>query len=203
MNKLFRLTLLLSALVVASFCSAQGPAEKAAASDKVVDHIRELDLLNHILPILWTKEQLNAILPALEKVRQTVNVAHDNEYHKLLSLDPKLTAAIDKALNEAQVPGRDLLKTVNDQLTILQTTRAVLGKKNEGEVYEVIVAKLNPGQKKAMANDLDPASINPSLSVEKMSDEDKIHFYIRNVLLDPLAYDLLVKLSRSSAIQDK
>jgi hypothetical protein len=164
---------------------------------------RQADLLNHILPILFTKAQLNAILPAIEKSRQTVNTAHDNEYHKLLELDPKVTAAIDKALNDGQVPGRDLLKTINDQMNTLQLTRMVLGRQNEGLVYEAITANLNSGQKKAMANDLDPATIVPGLKVETMSDEDKIRFYIRNILLDPLTYDLLVKLVKSSVIQDK
>src|SRR5579862_109497 len=84
----------------ASVAFTQGPAEQAAASDKVIDHIRQADLLNHILPILWTKAQLNAILPSIEKARQNVRKVHDNEYHKLMDLDPKVTAAVDKALND-------------------------------------------------------------------------------------------------------
>ena len=74
---------------------------------------------------------------------------------------------------------------------------------NENTVYDKIVLNLNAGQKKAMANDLDPASITPGIKVESMSDEAKIRFYIRNILLDPLCYDLLVKLLRSNVIQDK
>jgi len=187
----------------ASVAFTQGPAEQAAASDKVIDHIRQADLLNHILPILWTKAQLNAILPSIEKARQNVRKVHDNEYHKLMDLDPKVTAAVDKALNDGQVPGRDLLKSINDQLRSLTMTRQAMGGLNESGVYDAIVANLNNGQKKAMANDLDPASVTPGIKVETMSDEDRIRFYIRNILLDPLAYDLLVKMLRSSAVQEK
>ncbi|MHB8635154.1 MAG: hypothetical protein ACYC96_01635 [Fimbriimonadaceae bacterium] len=189
--------------LTASAAFTQGPAEEAAASDRVITHIRQADLLNHLLPILWTKAQLNAVLPAIEKARQNVKQTHDNEYHKLLELDPKVTAAVDKAIKDGQVPGRDLLKSINNQLVVFQRTRMAMGGLNESGVYDAIVANLNPGQKKAMANDLDPASVVPGMKVEKMTDEAKIRFYIRNILLDPLAYDLLVKLLGSSAIQDK
>ena len=93
----------------------------------MIDHIRQADLLNHILPILWTKEQLNAVLPAIEKARQNVTQAHDNEYHKLIELDPKVTAAIEKALNEGQVPGRDLLKEIQVQMVSLNNIRMAMG----------------------------------------------------------------------------
>lgn len=200
MNNPLRAFALILAVSGAAF--AQGPGEKAAASDTAVTHIRQVDLLNHLLPILWTKKQINAILPALEKVRQTINLVHDNEYHKLLELDPKATAAIDKALKDGQVPSRDTLNEFNSELSKLALTRTVLGKQNEGIVYDAIVANLNSGQKKAMANDLDPKSIDPSVDASKLSDEDRIRYYIRNILLDPLTYDLLIKLTKSSFVQD-
>ncbi|HLK13186.1 MAG TPA: hypothetical protein VKT78_00140 [Fimbriimonadaceae bacterium] len=201
MKHIPRAIVCLALFACAALSFDQGPTDKAAASDKVIDHIRQADLLNHLLPILWTKGQLNAILPSIEKARQTVELAHDNEYHKLMELDPKVSAAVDKALNDGNLPGRDLLKGVNDQLNTLQVTRTILGKRNEGLVYDALTATLNSGQKKAMANDLDPSSVTPGLKVETMSDEEKIRFYIRNILLDPLTYDLLVKLQRSPAIQ--
>ena len=188
---------------IASLAFTQSPADKAAASDKVIDHIRQVDLLNHILPMLFTKAQLNAILPSIEKARQAVDQTHDHEYHVLIELDPKVTTAIDKAISDGQVPGRDFMKSLNDEFVKADRIRQAMGGHNEAIVYDAVVANLNSGQKKAMANDLDPATVTPGLKVETMSDEQKIKFYIRNILLDPLCYDLFLKLLKSSAIQDK
>ena len=119
---------------IASLAFTQSPANKAAASDKVIDHIRQVDLLNHILPMLFTKAQLNAILPSIEKARQAVDQTHDHEYHVLIELDPKVTTAIDKAISDGQVPGRDFMKSLNDEFVKADRIRQAMGGHNEAIV---------------------------------------------------------------------
>ncbi len=182
---------------------AQSPEAESERSSRIVDHIRDVDLLNKILPIVWTKAELNAVLPEIEKVRKKVNETHHQEYLTLAGLDAKVSAAMDKALNDGNLPGKELMNELEGALDKMALARTAIGRANEDNVYTVVAATLNVGQKKAMANALDPGLMSPNLRSEKMTDEEKIRFFIRNILLDPLAYDLLVKLSMSSSTPDK
>jgi hypothetical protein len=192
-------------LLVGAFAStfAQTREEEGARSTKILDEIRDVDLLNKILPIIWTKAQINAVLPSIEKVRTKVIQTHHEEYKVLVELDAQVAAAVDKAINDGEPPGKKLMNELEARLEQMQVARLAIGRNNENLVYDAMMPVLNSGQKKAMANALDPHLMNPELITEKMSDEDKIRFFIRNILLDPLAYDIMVKLSKSSAIPDK
>ncbi|MFQ3588568.1 MAG: hypothetical protein SNJ76_13020, partial [Fimbriimonadaceae bacterium] len=58
-------TILAVALVAALAGSAiaqAAPDARARKSDETMAKIRQLDLLNHILPLLWTRRQINDVL---------------------------------------------------------------------------------------------------------------------------------------------
>jgi hypothetical protein len=203
MKNFYRAIICFLFVCVASGIFAQSPEAEGDRSGKILDNIRDLDLLNKILPIIWTKAELKVVLPEIERVRTKVRETHHEEYKALIALDPKVTEAIDKAMKDGVMPGRQLLNELEANLEKMEVARTAIGKANENAIYDAMNPVLNAGQKKAMANALDPGTINPALKAEKMTDEDKIRFYIRNILLDPLAYDLLVKLSLSSTTPEK
>lgn len=181
----------------------QLPSEKSKKSEEIVNKVRQLDLMNHILPILFTKDQLNQILPAIEKGRQNVKLTEDAEYSQLMSMDPQISEALDKALNQGLVPGKELIRGFSAKFNGMDAARKYISQQNTDLVYAVVKTSTNDGQRKAMANEIVPDLIDHSLKSEKMTDEEKIKFYIGDILLDPLAYDLLVKLSRSPNTADK
>lgn len=189
--------------LISSFALAQSDTERAAKSGEVVDKIRQLDLMNHILPIIYTKEQLNLMLPAIEKARQNVKTTQEGEYKILVQIEAKVSADLDKSINEGTLPGKQMIIDLDKVFSGMDDIRMTVGKDNEDLVWNVMKGALNSGQLKAAANSVDPHAINPSLITEKMSEEEKVRFYIRNILLDPLAYPLLVKLSRSAATPSK
>jgi hypothetical protein len=61
-------------------------------------------------------------------------------------------------------------------------------------VMEAMKTSLNAGQMKVAANALDFKLYNPNIKPEEIKEEDRLRLYVQEVLLDPLAYDLLVKM---------
>jgi hypothetical protein len=170
--------------------------QKAKRSDEVIVKVRQLDLLNHILPVIMTKEQLRTILPAIEKARGNVRTIQRMEADDLIKFEAKVDAALGKAYETGQVPTRDLLGELQKLMHALGVRRSIAVGENMEAVMKVVEQTLDPGQKKAAANSMDPGEIEPGRKVEEMTEEQKLRFWVQYVLLDPIAYEVLVKLSR-------
>lgn len=184
------------ALGFAAFGVAQKSAKDAEKADEIMMRIRELDLLNQILPVVLTKEQVAKILPAVERARKEVLKAEQAELEAMKKLDEKLQKAVKEAYGTGQVPTRELLGEAVKLLKELSLKRIIVASQNADHVFRVLDDTLNRGQKKAAANALEPSLIDPSLDKEKMTEEEKLRFFVRIILLDPIAYDILVKLGR-------
>jgi hypothetical protein len=187
--------LLLTLCLPAAF--GQTPSEQARRADEIMAKAARLDLLNQILPVLFTKEQLRKILPSIEKARQLNRETEKEEYKALLKLEGKLDAAIKDANDKGQVPTRALLNEVFQTYDQLTKKRQIVIALNTNDVLQVFLANVNNGQKKAAANSLDPRQFDRTVKVDEMKEEDKLRLYVREILLHPLAYDVLVKLSIS------
>ncbi|HZH97655.1 MAG TPA: hypothetical protein VEX38_01675 [Fimbriimonadaceae bacterium] len=195
MRKLFLPITLLALLFTSAV--AQTPAEQARRSEEIVSKAAKLDILNQVLPVLMTKEQLRKILPSIERARQLVREAEKEEYKALLKLEGKLDTALKEAHEKGQVPNRALLNEVFQTYNGLSNKRRLVADVNTGDVLKVFLATVNEGQKKAAANALDPRQFDRGIKVDEMKDEDKLKLFVREILLHPLAYDVLVKLSIS------
>lgn len=195
-----RLLLLLGALALlliglVSPVAAQADAA-ADRSSEVLKKMRQVDLLNQILPLLLTKDQINKLLPAIERARQNVRDIERLEAQDLAKLDARLTEVVQAGLEKQVLPDREFLVELNKLVRAFAIRRQVAVGENVTTVLEAFDANLNAGQKKAAANSLNPKLFDPKVNLDTMTDEQKIRFFIQEILLDPLAYDVLKELAK-------
>jgi predicted nucleic acid-binding protein len=189
---LFFATLLVFGLVAHSVAQNKN-TDKA---DDMLNRVRELDILNQILPVLLTKDQVSKILPAVERSRKAVAAAEKAEFEEMKKLDEKIQKALKDAYDTGKVPSRELLGEAAKLYRDLTLKRLIVVGQNADAVYKALDETLNAGQKKAAANALEPSLIDSSLDKSKMTEEEKLKFWVRIILLDPVAYDILVKIGR-------
>jgi hypothetical protein len=171
--------------------------DKAAKSLELLTKSRQLDLLNHMVPLIMTKEQINRILVPVEKARASVERIKLMEANDLIKYESKINDAVTKGINRDQVPAKALLVELNKLYTGFTIRRNVAAGENADLVYEVLQKELNAGQLKAAANSLDIKAYDPNIDPAKLTEEAKIKFFIKDIFLDPACYDLLVKMSKA------
>jgi hypothetical protein len=188
---------LLLCLSLATCSLAQTDAAQLKHLDQMLLKLKQVDLMNHILPLLMTKEQIRQILPSVEKARQKVREAQKKEYEALKRFEIRLDAAHKKALENGVLPGRELLGEIMKMFVDHSIKRMLIAEDNTDAVVDAMKAALNEGQIKAATNDLNPKLFDPSLKPEQMKPEEKLRFFVKEILLDPAAYDVLVLLSKT------
>jgi hypothetical protein len=186
---------LLCVIGTASLVQAQTDQEKIAHVLAFDAQVHRIDLYNQILPILMTKQQLRQILPPIEKARDRVRKVRNAEYEEIKPLEAMVDKADKAAAEKGEVPTRELRNQIYRVRLAFEKRRMLYADANATDVQEVLMKTLNAGQIKAMANSLDVTEYEPKAKPEEMSQDAKIHIYVREILLDPMAYDLLVKLS--------
>src|SRR5437879_4481825 len=87
---------------------AQSP-DQTKRSEEIVAKMRQIDILNQVIPLALTKDQINKLLPAVERARAKVIQTQKDEAVTLEKLDGKITAAIKKSIQDGLTPPRDLL----------------------------------------------------------------------------------------------
>lgn len=197
---IWRLFLLIALLFSAIAAPAQAQTDKQKKSTELLGKARQIDLLNMVLPLVMTKSQINQMLPLLEKARAKEKVIESREADMMRSMETKINTALDKGINDGVVPSLELLKELNRMFIAFSMSREATITENVEAILEGLKRSLNSGQIKAAANSIDPKAFDPSADPAKMSQDDRLKFFIRANLLDPLCYDVLVKLSTSKAI---
>lgn len=181
------------ALAVLAGADAQvTAADRAKKSEEVVKKVRQLDLMNNLLPLVLTKEQLGKILPVIEKARAAVREQEQTEYDFLMKLQPKLDAALKEATEKGQVPGREVVNETWATLQMFAWKRKAVADENTQNVLKAFEDATNEGQRRTAINTLNPKSYDPNADPKTMSDKQKLEMFVRVILLDPLAYDLMV-----------
>jgi hypothetical protein len=171
---------------------------KAAHSQDVQTKMRKVDLLLQIMPLVLRKDQFPAILAELERIRAKQAEVLSREDDEIIKLEAKLDEALKKANDDGIYPSRDL------QLECFKLTRALGTVRNmartdfASQLYKVVDTVFDKGQKAIAAKSLDWKLFDPSLKLDEKPQEDQIKFYLKLVLLDPLAYDVLVDLSKKA-----
>lgn len=187
-----KLLICLPLLMVAASAPAQLSRERSEASNAVLIKAAQLDLLNHLLPLLFTKEQWRKVLPAVEKAREVVKNTERNEADELAKMEKKLTDAYNAAVEKGEMPKPELLNEFHTKLRAFDNTRRAMAETNIFNVTEAFNSTANAGQKKTAMNSLNPKVFG---KVEEMKDEDKIRLFVGEVMLHPLAYEIMRKLS--------
>ena len=191
------MTLLPLVLAVSIAVGAQ-TNDEAKRSDAILMKARQLDLLNHMLPMTFTKSQINALLVPIEKARQNVKKIASMEAADLAKFEAKIGSAVDSGVNDAKVPSPDLLKEVNRLFTAFTVRRQIAAGENADLVYEVMLKVLNKGQLAVAAKTIDPNAYDPTVDLKTWTDEMRTKLFIKDVLLDPASYDLMVKMSKKA-----
>ena len=181
-------------LAISGAAFSQTASDKAKQSAATLDKMRQIDLLNHVLPLVMTKEQIRKLLPVIEKARRDVRTQEDLEAKILGQYAAKVDKAVQDGIDKGDVPNKELLRELNAVIRTFTMQRAAIASDNTDMVLEVVKTTLNSGQMKAAGNSLDFKLYNPNIKPEEVKDDDRLKLFIREILLDPLAYDLLVKL---------
>lgn len=170
-------------------------AERAKQSTAILQKARQIDILNQILPLVLKKDQLNKILDQVEKYRADLKKLDLLEYNELKTLETKYDAALKAAYEKGQVPSRELMVDTANKFKTFSLSRDAVGRGHAMTLVEIVEKELNAGQKKAMMNALTPQLYNPTIDPKEMTETKKIQFFVEIILLDPAAYDVLVKLA--------
>jgi antirestriction protein ArdC len=135
-------------------------------------------------------------LPAIEQARQMVKNTQKSELAEMQRMKAKLDAALKEALDKRQVPGRELMGEVANMYKVFEIKREAIARENTAKVLEAMKKVLNEGQIKAAAGALEPKLLDPSLDPKTMTQDDKLRVFVRAILLDPDAYELLIELRK-------
>jgi hypothetical protein len=189
---------LFAALVAAA--PAQSTATpKAAQSDATFQKIRQLDVLIQLLPLNLKKAQIDLLLTALEKARDSEKKIRSLEDDDLAKLAPKISEALKNAQEKGAYPPRELQTEIAALTRAMGIRRQVATGEMVDDLYKVVDTGLEAGQKTVMAKSLAAAALDPSLKGVKMTDEQKVKFYIRQILLDITAYESLKDLRKTAS----
>lgn len=202
MKKLF-ISLGLS-LSIAGIAMAQSTSEtvppittpKAAKSAATMVHVRQVDLLVQLLPLAIKKEQFGPILTGMEKARQKEKQILMLEDDELEKLDYDLAAAVSGGVDKGTYPSKDLQVRAAKIFRAMGIRRQVATNEMIDEVYNPISTTLDAGQLKVMENSMDPSTFDPNLKKDAMDSKAKIRFFIKQIFLDPLCYDIMLKLQK-------
>lgn len=175
-------------LLVVSSVAAKADDE----AGRILLKVRQLDLLNQMLPVLMTPEQIQKILPSLEKARSADTTNQKAELEAMKKLEAKIDGGIKDAKEKKLVPSKELVADVIKMMAGFQKQRALMILRQSEAVVQVVSATLDQGQIKAAANAL-PYLDDPE---NKLTDEMKLGRWVRSVLMDPVAYDILVEMSK-------
>lgn len=185
-----------TACLLASSQVAFAQSDSSKRSDELFTKMRQVDMLSQILPAVFTTDQLKKILPVLEKCRKVVRDTEAKEVTVMTALEAMVDRSIKAGIDKKQMPKGDVKAKISTTVRLLTSIRESVTQDNVSKLYEVLKAELNAGQLRAIANAFSPKSIDPKLDSKNWTQEKKVKFWIRVVLLDPASYPLLVKLSR-------
>lgn len=168
-------------------------AEKMAFDVKV----RKIDLLNQILPVLFTRKQIDALLPVIERARVRVKETRKKEDVLIKDFQKSVDEAIKNGTEKQSVPPRKILTDLTRLLEAIRITRQMVAAENAKSVQEVFDKVCNAGQRKVAAQSLALGMFEPAPDPEKVTEAQRELIFVREILLDPLAYDLLVDLQKN------
>jgi len=184
------LPLLLTLCLAAPAYSAEPPEQDVAS--RILVKLRQLDLWNQILPVLMTKEQLSKLLPVIEKAREASKATEKIELDELKKLEAKLDGDLKDAKEKGLVTAKEKTTEYQRVLLALSKVREIMVKEQIETVLKSVEETLDEGQIKAATNSIQVAGDKES----KLTDRDKLRRWVGAVLLDPLAYDLLLDLKK-------
>jgi hypothetical protein len=192
---MLRTLCLVSLLLVAALSGAQSSSvadAMAKKADEIYLAMYKVQIMNQILPLVMEKEQIRKLLPPIEKVRQRVTEYRKAEYQQLLNLEKPTNMALSEALASGKMPAKETIDKIGQHFVNSGLIRTQIAQENVDSVLTVFKATLNKGQLKAAANSLTLQFYEPDVKPEQATEEFRLRVFVREVLLDPITYDLLI-----------
>jgi hypothetical protein len=196
-----RLSIVLAlAIGLASLGLAQKTTpEQRAQSERVLAKIRKLEIMNQILPVLLTPDQAKLFLPVLEKHRGDADKLELDEHKMLLTLEKDVDAQIKVASDKGSLPDEAVMKNVLVHFRMFALRRKALLDDTVLKLMALMKEKLNPGQVRAAANSFTPAVFGLEIDKDTITEDKRLDYWIRMVLMDNDAYPVMVELSKKKS----
>jgi hypothetical protein len=184
---------LLSILCLALLCAPCAHAQDATTKD-VYTKIAKIDMLFDVLPLLLTKDQLNQLLPVIEKCRSRIKKSLVEEDKIFLEVESLASDTYDKSVATGNMPSDAARSKLAQTIKMADINRTQTVAENVSEAFAAFDKILNPAQKKIAANSIDIGYYDPTAKVKDMSQELKEQAYVRYILLNPVSYDVMLDL---------
>lgn len=184
--------------LASSLCLAQEPTQAGKDIDAIILKINKLNIVKYITPLLLKKSQMNALMTTLEKcqTKQKEIIESDAKEFKARKIEGEIDKALDEALNDGSYPKRELQGKIIAIQDALLLRRKIATNEMVEMLFETTKKNLNEGQLTVMRNLTDPNYVEGQTKASKLPDEERTKLYIREVLLSPLAYDILKQLAK-------
>lgn len=178
---------------------AEAPALQLMKEDPVATRInlkiRRVEILDQLLPVLMTKDQIKKLLPVVEKARQMEVDLQKKELGILKDFESQVDKALENGIKKQMLTSEEFNAEYTKIVKQFQTGRAVLIGLSTGMVYDEMKKVLNDGQRTAAAKAV-PAFHFPGREIDSVSQEEKLRVWIREVMLDRASYELLSDMAR-------
>ncbi|QYK52968.1 MAG: hypothetical protein KF824_11995 [Fimbriimonadaceae bacterium] len=190
---------LFMAFAVFGTSMAEAPTPQLMKEDPVATRInlkiRRVEILDQLLPVLMTKEQIKKLLPIVEKARQMEVDLQKKELGMLKDLEPLVDKELENGIKKQMLTSAEFNAEYAKIVAKFHTGRAGLIGMSTGMVYEEMKKVLNDGQRTAAAKAV-PAVHFPGRELNSVSQEEKLKVWIREVMLDRASYELLSDMAR-------
>jgi hypothetical protein len=193
-RKLLLVLSLLFGLFVISTAQPVDP-EMAKESTDILTNMRKVELLDQLLPLALQPSQIQQILPVLERIRDKQRKLIAQEHKDLLDFEKTAQAAVDAGL-KGKLPSEDYVRSIQVFYKANDIRRQVATGENLDMLMPVITKVLDKGQQKVMSNSLTLQFFEPDITPAEATDDQKMRVFCREIILDPLGYDVLVAMSK-------
>ena len=184
---------------LAAASQAQLTAEQKATSQRVLEKLRKVEIYNQLLPVLMTPDQIKALLPILETHRADAVKQEEFEYKTLHDYESKLDEALKDSEGKGNVPDKQVLRDGLVYFTAFSMSRKALIDDTASLLIAKMKEKLNEGQIHSAANSFDPSILLTTIKLEELTEDKKLDYWVRIVLMDNAAYDILVAMSKKKS----
>jgi hypothetical protein len=194
-RKLLLILSLFFALFAISAAQPAVDAQMAKESTEITANMHKVELLNELLPLALQPNQIQQILPALERIRSKQTKQLAKEHEALIEFQKSSAAAVDAGV-KGKLPDPNYVRDIEVFYKAIDIGRQVATGENIDLLMPTLTKILDKGQQKVMANSLTLRFFEPDITAAEATDDQKIRVFCREILLDPMTYDLLVAMGK-------
>jgi hypothetical protein len=132
----------------------------------------------------------------LERHRADADKIQVDEHRLLLQLEKDLDVALRGAETNGSLPDEKTMKNALVHFQAFVLKRKALVDDTVSKLLMLMREKLNAGQVRAAANAFDPAVFGMDVDKDTITEDKRLDYWIRIVLIDNTTYPILVELSK-------